>query len=224
MREVLVASIKVTVLVLAVKVPALDQLPVTYRLVVPESDKVPAEIVTAPTVELLPDKVSADVAEFCVMPVTFVPITELMVTAPAPEPELVMVPVLFTEVVERRIASAVALLLLSIKLPVPVVPPETVSILVPAVLVSVVLELFTVIAVVLIVKADVVLFRVMPVTLEPTPPLMVTVPVPALTFVIVPTLFTDAVESVSVNVLLPLSVRLFVPVTPPLNMAEVAEG
>ena len=124
-------AVKVTVEpLLAVNVPALDQSSETLRLVEAPRVSVPAWISMSPTVELLPDSVSADVAEFCVIPVTLDPITELIVTAP----------------------------------------------------------------------------------------------VPAFKFVIVPTLFTDAVESVRVNVLLPLSVKLFVPVIPPLNMQEVAEG
>ena len=74
------------------------------------------------------------------------------------------------------------------------------------------------------VSDDVLLFWITPVTLVPMIALIVTVPVPAFKLVMVPVLLTEAVESVRVNALLPLSTRLFGPVTPPLNMAEVAEG
>ncbi len=54
-----------TVLELAVKVPELDQSPATFKLVVPESSKVPAEIVTSPLIlELLPERTSFEVALF----------------------------------------------------------------------------------------------------------------------------------------------------------------
>ena len=49
----------------------------------------------------------------------------------------------------------------------------------------------------LMVRADVVLFSVICVTLEPTPPLMVVVPAPTPELVIVPVLLTDAVEKVN---------------------------
>ncbi len=74
------------------------------------------------------------------------------------------------------------------------------------------------------VSCEVAEFCTTPVTLVPMTAEMVTEPLPEPKLVIVPVLFTDAVESVRVNVLMPLSVKLFVPVTPPLNMAEVAEG
>ena len=84
----------------------------------------------------------------------------LIVVEPAPVPELVMVPILLTLVVERVIPETIALLLLSIRLPVPVMPPDTVSTELPLLLlfVRVLPELFTVMAVVLIVRAEVALF------------------------------------------------------------------
>ena len=54
------------------------------------------------------------------------------------------------EVVEIRIPLFVELLLLSIRLPVPITPPETINNWIPLLFVRVVPELFTVIAVVLI--------------------------------------------------------------------------
>ena len=42
---------------------------------------------------LTPERVRAEVAEFCVMPVTFGPMTELIVIVPVPVPELEIVPV-----------------------------------------------------------------------------------------------------------------------------------
>ncbi len=75
---------------------------------------------------------------------------------------------------------AIALLLFRVRLPVPFTPPETVRIEAPLalLLVRVVPEELTVRAVVLIVKAEAVLFSVTAVTLEPMPPLIVTKPVP----------------------------------------------
>jgi hypothetical protein len=171
---------------------------------------------------LAPESVSADVALFSTTPVTLVPITALIVVPPEPLPLFVIVPMLLTEFVDNVMALAVALLLLSTRLPVPLTPPEIVSSLVPLLFVSVVPPLFTVSAVVLTVSADVVLFSVIPVTFDPTPPLMVVVPVPAPIFVMVPALFTAAVESVMVPLpALLLIVRLLVPVTPPLKVVEM---
>ena len=139
----------------------------------------------------------------------------VIVTEPAPEPEFVIVPELFTEVVVSVMPAAVALLLLRIKFPVPVTPPDTVKTEVPAVLVRVVPPLATVRAVVLIVSAEPVLFCSIEVTFAPTPPLITLSPedVPAL--VIVPIIFIGLVEIVVIPVALALSVRLPVPVIPP---------
>src|SRR5262249_6640960 len=123
--------------------------------------------------------VSAEVVLFSVIPVTFEPTPPLMSVAPLPLPLFVIVPMLLTEFVDNVMALAVALLLLSTRLPVPSSPPQRSTDLVPLLFVSVVPPLFTVSAVVLTVSAEVVLFSVIPVTFDPTPPLMVVVPVPA---------------------------------------------
>jgi hypothetical protein len=76
--------------------------------------------------------------------------------------------------------AARALLLFRIRLPVPLVPLDTVNITPPELFVSVVPPELTVSVeppVVLIVSAEVALFSVMPVTFEPMPPDTVTVPV-----------------------------------------------
>lgn len=71
-----------------------------------------------------PDSVSADVAEFCVIPVTFVPMTAEMVVVPVPVPELVMVPIILTEPVEIVIAPQEELpTVYVVTFPVPVIPP-----------------------------------------------------------------------------------------------------
>lgn len=62
---------------------------------------VPAELVMGPVYVFTPDNVSAEVAELCVIPVTLAPITAEMVVGAIPVPELVMVPVLLTEVVKK---------------------------------------------------------------------------------------------------------------------------
>ena len=124
---------------------------------------------------LAPESVKGEVALFCVTPVILAPITALTSTSPVPVPELVIVPILFTAVVEIVIPLPVALLLLKIKLPaVFVTPPVNVSSAVPRVLVSVVATELALSAP-LIVKAEVVLFSVIPVTLLPTAALIVTV-------------------------------------------------
>ena len=72
--------------------------------------------------------------------------TALISVTPLPVPELVIVPMLLTLVVERVMPLAILLLLLSIRLPVPLTPPETVSSELPLALlfVRVVPPLFTV--------------------------------------------------------------------------------
>ena len=169
-----------------------------------------------------PLTVRAEVVLFSVIPVIFEPMPALINVSPLPVPEFVIVPVLLTDVPERVIPLAVELLLFSIKLPVPVAPPEAVSIFVPLLLVRVVPPLLMAMLP-LTVSAEVVLFSVMPVTFEPTAALIVVVPVPAPVFVTVPTLLTLAVERAIVPVVaFSLMVRLFVPVTPPLKVPEMA--
>ena len=168
---------------------------------------------------LAPERIKIEVELFWIMPVTLVSMTALMAVVPEPVPELVIVPVLLTLVVERVIPEAIALLLLSTRLPVPVTPPDTVSTALPLELlfVRVVPPLFTVRAVVLIVRAEVVLFSMICVTFAPTPPLIVTLPLFVPELVIVPVLLTDAVERVMPEAiaLLFLRIKLPVPVTPP---------
>src|SRR5262249_52275238 len=121
-----------------------------------------------------------------------------------------------TEVVDTVMPLAVALLLLSTRLPVPLTPPEIVSNLVPLLFVSVVPPLFTVSAP-LTVSADVVLFSVIPVTFEPTPALMSVTPLPFSLLVLVQVLLTEAVDTempLAIALLL-LSTRFPVPVAPP---------
>src|SRR5262249_50793339 len=155
-----------------------------------------------------PLTVSAEVVLFSVIPVTFDPTPALMSVTPLPLPLLVIVPVLLTEVVDTVMPLAVALLLLSTRLPVPLTPPEIVCIWVPLLSVPVVPPLSSATAP-RSVSAEVVLFSVIPVTFEPTPVLIVVVPVPAPVFVMVPALFTAAVDSVTVPVVaLLLIVRL----------------
>ena len=62
------------------------------------------------------------------MPVTFDPTPPLIKTLPDPLPELVIVPVLFADAVEIVIPLAVDPSFLRIRLPLPVMPPETVRV------------------------------------------------------------------------------------------------
>ena len=105
----------------------------------------------------------------------------------------------------------------------PVVPPLTVNkavllfvrVVVPALLASAIAPET--------VRADVVLFSIIPVTLAPIPPEFVVVPDPAPILVTVPTLLIGLVENVIVPVVaFSLIVKLFVPVTPPENVVEIA--
>ena len=87
------------------------------------------------------------------------PTGALISTEPVPVPLLEMVPALFTLVLEIVMPLAMALLLLMMRLPVPINPPETVNTFEPLalLLVSVVPLVLTVIAP-LTVNAEVVLF------------------------------------------------------------------
>jgi hypothetical protein len=69
----------------------------------------------------VPDNVSAEVAEFCVIPVTLVPMTAEITCVPLPELELVIVPVIFTEPVISLIIPVLVELIVTF--PVPVIPP-----------------------------------------------------------------------------------------------------
>jgi hypothetical protein len=72
-------------------------------------------------------------APFWTTPVTLVLIIPLISTVPEPDPEFVTVPELLIEglAVEIVIPEVRELSLSSVRFPVPVIPPETVSILVP---------------------------------------------------------------------------------------------
>ena len=100
---------------------------------------------------IAPETVSAEVVEFSVIPVTLAPIPALINVAPVPVPLLVIVPVLFTEFVDKVMLLSVVLLFCNVKLPVPVIPPVTVS-AEPVVLIK--LNVPTVIAVVSIVSGE----------------------------------------------------------------------
>ena len=103
----------------------------------------------------MPVRINADVMLFCTTPVFAVPTAILIKEFPDPVPLLVIVPVLFTLVVDKVMPLAVLPLLLSTKLPVPDTPPLTVN--VPTVSVRVVVDP-TVRAVVVMFNADVALF------------------------------------------------------------------
>ena len=127
-------------------------------------------------------------------PVILTPIVSVLV----PEPELVILPVEVILVVVILTPLAIELLLLIVTFPVPPIPPETVSCADPLALLLVKINppAPVVIAVVLTVSPDVVLFSVIPVTFEPTPPLIKELPVPDPEFVMVPILFTELPEIV----------------------------
>ena len=120
--------------------------------------KRPFLTITPPEKVFAPERVKLEVELFWTTPVTLEPITVLIESEPVPVPELVIVPMWLSGVVETVIALAVELLLLSIKFPVVLaVPPETVKIVVPEALVRVVATALVVIGE-FIVSCDVVLF------------------------------------------------------------------
>ena len=84
---------------------------------------------------------------------TLEPTVAAMVVVPEPDPELVIVPVLLTLVVDTVITPV--LLLLKVTLPVPLIPPEMVKVLVPLFVKVVPLALGVIAP--LIVKAEVLL-------------------------------------------------------------------
>ena len=81
---------------------------------------VPAFIVRLLKV-LTPERVNEDVVLFWMTPVTLAPMTELIAVAPAPAPELVIEPALFTDTVERVMTPAPVAF--NVTLPIPVMPP-----------------------------------------------------------------------------------------------------
>ena len=203
----------VIVLVLAPKASAATDVPVT----------VPARIVVPLVYVFAPESVNPELTLFCVIPVIPVPIDELISELPVPFPEFVIVPVLSTAPVDSVIPLAIALLLLSIRLPVVLAtPPDKVSNAIPLALlfISVVAVVFGV-SKPLIVSGDFVLFSVMLEIPVSTFELISVLPVPVPEFVMVPMLFTSFVEIViplTMELLL-LSIKLpVVFATPPDNV------
>ena len=140
--------------------------------------------------------------------------TALIVVVPLPEPELVIVPVLLSVVVEAVMAPV--LLALKVRLPIPVTPPDSVKRAVVPLDVNTLLVAPTVTAP-LTVSAEVLLASVMPVTFAPTAALIVVVPLLEPELVIVPVLLTLEPEIVIApgDPWFTLSIKLPVPVTPP---------
>ena len=122
--------------------------------------------------------VRAEVVLLSVIAVTLEPTAALISVEPAPVPELVIVPMLLTAAVEIVMPFPVELLLLSTRLPVVLAtPPVRVSSAVPLEFVRVV-AVALVVSWPLIVRAEVVLLWVMPVTLDPIAALISVAPVP----------------------------------------------
>ena len=113
---------------------------------------VPVVMVVLPVKVLVPESISGELP-FCITPVTLEPTTALIVVAPEPDPELVIVPVLLMLVPEAVVVPE--LLLLKMTLPVPLMPPDKVKVLVP--LLINVLPLALGVIAPLIVKAEVLL-------------------------------------------------------------------
>ena len=105
-----------------VKVPVLEKSPETFKLVVPDNSKVPEVMVTDPVFELFPESNNLLVLEFCIIPVTLLPITAEMVVVPAPVLEFVIVPILLIEVLLSNIPLPDKSF--KIILPVPTTPPD----------------------------------------------------------------------------------------------------
>jgi len=177
------------------------------------------DLIVRPLVKVFaPLKVNCDVALFSITPVTLVPITEMISVAPVPVPEFVTVLELLTLPVEMVNAFVIGVLLLRTRAPVPVAPPDKVS--VPPMSVSVVPRLFVVRAP-LTVNADPP-FSMILVTFDPTAALITSVALPTPELVIVPELLTAVPDRVITPVLVALRVRLPVPVMPPLNVRVLA--
>lgn len=207
--------------------------PIVIVLAAPPNDPatlpltVPALMSRPPVKRLVPVvRVNCEVELFWMTVVTSAPMTALISVSPAPAPELVIVPVLLTLVVEIVMPLVIELLLFRTKLPAPVIPPDMVSTLVPLGLlfVRVVPEPFIVMALVLIVSADAALFSMIAVTFEPTPPDMIFVAEPAPELVIVPVLLTLVVERVITPAAVEFNTRLPAPVMPPVKVRALAAG
>ena len=167
----------------------------------------------------MPVKIKLDVVLFCTTPWMFAPQTTPLASLPEPEPVFVIVPVWFNAVVVKVMPFAVELSLSIIIFPDPVVPAVMVRTCVPEVLFKVVAVAFAVIAP-LTVNAEVVLFWLIPVTLEPTVAVIVTVPAPEPIELMTPALFTEVVVNVTpaFSVLSLSKIKLPEPVTPPVKV------
>jgi hypothetical protein len=149
---------------------------------------------------------------FCTTPVTLVPILELIVTIPCPDPELVTVPTLLIAPVE--IVTVLRSLLLIITSPVPVIPPV---IVIFEVVVAIVSALFKVIAPLNVGVLELVIVAV-PLDPEATvmglanvkfePPIKVALAVPVVSPIVIVLLFA------------PKALALVVPVTVPFLMVS----
>ena len=168
-----------------------------------------------------PLTVNPEAALFSVMAVTLVPTAELIVVPPEPVPELVIEPILFTATVVRLVPPAVALLLFSMRFPVPVTPPDNTNVFVALVFVSVVPPELTFNAP-LILNAEVALLSSMLETLLPTLVLMSELPAPVPELVIDPELLTELVDNVIAPAVAPLlfRTRLPEPLTPPVSVND----
>lgn len=163
---------------------------------------IPLEMVVGPVYVFVALRVSLDVELLWITPVTFGPMTMAIDSVPEPVPEFVSVPEWLIVVPDIVTPFAIELLLLIVKFPVPMVPPDKVSNEEPLLLlfVSVVLKAFGVSVEVLMVRADVPeVFSVMAVTFGPTPPDIVTSPEPELRFVKEPELLSGLPEIVRVQ-------------------------
>lgn len=187
---------------------------VELALTVPASMTTPAALVKEP---LLPDRVRLEVVLFWMIPVTLEPRGAEIVTEFVPVlPLLVIVPMLLIDETERVMPPLKEPLLLSTRLPVPVMPPETVRSFDTVLFVKVVPALLTVSA--LRLKEEVALLSVIPVTFDPTAALIVVVAEPLPLLVIVPTLLRAPVLTLKVVPEAPdpfTKIRFPVPVTPP---------
>src|SRR4051794_32697967 len=85
---------------------------------------VPALIASPPVKVLVPPSESAEVALVCTTEVTFEPIAAAIVVVPVPVPLFVIAPVGFTAPDDKVVVAVPVLLRL--RLPVPVVPPDSV--------------------------------------------------------------------------------------------------
>jgi len=175
-----------------------------------EAVTVPARIFRPEVKVFVAESVRPEVRLFSVTPVTSVPMTELMITPPIPVPWLVIVPVLFTAVVE--IVMPPVELASRVRLWAPVMPPERVQRPVP-VEISVLFVLER--AKALLMVNGLTPAWVTLVTAEPIVALMVVVPDPVPALVIVPVLFTPPVEIVMPPLELASRIRFCAPVMPP---------